>query len=290
MKLDLLQKAKAELGIPRADARRPGRLRKSFLVPPLVLAAWEALSRGGAISAAILPAPSAVVVRWWQYLAPLEPYDPARGSRLAWVVSGELPQDALGSLYRVVTGFLIGGGLALPLGLLMGRIPLVHELLRPGAGDRPPDPAHRLHPALHPLVRARRSARALPHRAGRLLPRAGEHHRRRAQRRRHLHPRRAEPGRGRGDALPARDPAGGHALRPHRGPGGHRRGLHRGDRRGDDGRQQGARLPHPGGARVHVVGQDHRRDDHHRAVRARDRPRDGPAQPWLLRWHRGMES
>ena len=108
-----------------------GRLFKSLLVPLLVLAAWEALSRGGRISAAILPAPSAVVVRWWQYLAPLEAYDPARGGRLAWLLSGELPQDALGSLYRVVTGFLIGGGLALPLGLLMGRFPLVQELFGP---------------------------------------------------------------------------------------------------------------------------------------------------------------
>ena len=106
-------------------------LLKSIAVPALVLLAWEALSRGGVFSAAILPAPSQVVVRWFQYLSPLEPYDPAQGSRLSWLFSGELPQDAMGSLYRVLAGFLIGGGVALPLGLLMGRRPLVHDLFAP---------------------------------------------------------------------------------------------------------------------------------------------------------------
>ncbi len=107
------------------------RLVKSVVVPALVLLVWEGLSRAGKISPAILPAPSQVMVRWWQYLLPLEPYDPAQGSRLAWLFSGELPQDAMGSLYRVAVGFLIGAGLALPLGLFMGRKPVVHELFSP---------------------------------------------------------------------------------------------------------------------------------------------------------------
>jgi len=106
-------------------------LATSLAVPALVVAVWEALSRAGVFSAAILPAPSQVLVRWWQYLLPLEPYDPAQGGRLGWLVSGELIQDALGSLYRVVVGFLIGGGIALPLGLVMGRRPVVNALLAP---------------------------------------------------------------------------------------------------------------------------------------------------------------
>jgi NitT/TauT family transport system permease protein len=110
---------------------RVAHLLRAVAVPALVIAAWEVLSRLGVFSPAILPAPSQVVVRWWQYLLPIEPYDPARGGRVAWLVSGELPQDALGSLYRVVVGFLLGGGAALPLGLLMGRKPLVHDLLSP---------------------------------------------------------------------------------------------------------------------------------------------------------------
>jgi len=108
-----------------------GRLAKSLLVPTIVLVLWEALSRAGKISPAILPAPSQVVVRWWLYLAPAQQYDPSQESRLAWLFSGELPQDAVGSLSRVVVGFLIGGGIALPLGLLMGRKPIVYELMSP---------------------------------------------------------------------------------------------------------------------------------------------------------------
>ncbi len=107
------------------------RVGKSLLVPLVVVVVWEALSRAGKISPAILPSPSAVLARWYQYLAPMQPWDPSQGSRLAWVFSGELPQDALGSLYRVVMGFVIGAGVALPLGLLMGRIPLVYDLFSP---------------------------------------------------------------------------------------------------------------------------------------------------------------
>ncbi len=108
-----------------------GKVVKSALVPALVVLVWEALARAGKISPAILPSPSAVVVRWWHYLLPMQPYDPSQGGWLAWATSGELPQDAVGSLYRVLLGFLIGAGIALPLGLLMGRIALVHELLSP---------------------------------------------------------------------------------------------------------------------------------------------------------------
>jgi NitT/TauT family transport system permease protein len=112
-------------------SKRYGSFLKSIIVPVLVIAVWEWLSRAGKISPAILPAPSQVLVRWWHYLTPLEPYDPAQGGRLAWIFSGELPQDAFGSLSRVFIGFLIGAGLALPLGLLMGRKPLFYELLSP---------------------------------------------------------------------------------------------------------------------------------------------------------------
>jgi NitT/TauT family transport system permease protein len=104
---------------------------KSILVPVLVIAFWEWLSRSGRISPAILPAPSTVVLRWWHYLLPLEPYDPSQGSKFAWFFSGELPQDALGSLYRVIVGFIIGAGIALPLGLFMGRKPLIYDLFSP---------------------------------------------------------------------------------------------------------------------------------------------------------------
>jgi NitT/TauT family transport system permease protein len=110
---------------------RAATLARSLLVPLAVLAAWEGVSRAGLVSPIILPAPSQVFLRWIAYARPLGPYDPSRGSWLAWIVSGELPHDALASLSRVAGGFAIGAGLALPLGLLMGARPRVYELMNP---------------------------------------------------------------------------------------------------------------------------------------------------------------
>jgi NitT/TauT family transport system permease protein len=72
-----------------------------------------------------------VVDKWLAYLLPLQPYDRAAGSWLAWAVSGELIVDALGSLYRVAVGFAIGAGLALPLGLAMGANARMYRWLNP---------------------------------------------------------------------------------------------------------------------------------------------------------------
>ncbi len=95
-------------------AGRAARMGRAVLVPLAVLAAWEVLSRAGVFSPLVLPAPSRVAVRWWDYAA-----------------SGEMLQDALGSVARVAGGFALGAGLALPLGLLMGARERVHELLNP---------------------------------------------------------------------------------------------------------------------------------------------------------------
>jgi NitT/TauT family transport system permease protein len=49
----------------------------------------------------------------------------------SWALSGELVVDTITSLYRVVVGFAIGGGLALPLGLAMGASPAVYAWMNP---------------------------------------------------------------------------------------------------------------------------------------------------------------
>src|SRR5512136_1831155 len=90
------------------------RLLRAVLVPVVVLALWEILSRTCVFSPLVLPAPSRVVLRWWDY---------AR--------SGEMLEDAAGSLTRVAGGFAIGAGLALPLGLLMGAKDWIHQLFDP---------------------------------------------------------------------------------------------------------------------------------------------------------------
>jgi len=79
------------------------RLVRALAVPLILIALWESLSRAHIINPLILPAPSKVLLKWLDYAK-----------------SGELPRDAVSSLYRVVMGFLIGTALALPLGLAMG--------------------------------------------------------------------------------------------------------------------------------------------------------------------------
>jgi NitT/TauT family transport system permease protein len=101
-----------------------------------VIAAWQAVAMLGWVNPQVLPSPLAVVQKWIAYLLPLQPY--AGGGWLAWAVSGELIVDSIGSMYRVLVGFLIGAGLALPLGLAMGASASVYawcnplvQLLRP---------------------------------------------------------------------------------------------------------------------------------------------------------------
>jgi NitT/TauT family transport system permease protein len=100
------------------------------LVPVLLLILWEACSRAGWFSPVLLPSPTAVAIKWWAYLLPAQPQE-AGQSYLAWIFSGELPHDAYSSLFRVVTGFLIGAGLALPFGLLMGASTRIYDLFNP---------------------------------------------------------------------------------------------------------------------------------------------------------------
>jgi len=74
-----------------------------WLVPLGVLAGWEAAGDLGWLSARVLPTPADVV---------------RAGARL--IASGELGRHLAASTRRAATGFLIGGGLGLILGLLTG--------------------------------------------------------------------------------------------------------------------------------------------------------------------------
>lgn len=111
------------------------RVLKSFvhgaIVPLVVLVIWEVCARAGFVSEVVLPAPTAVAAKWWVSLLPAQAHDAAAQSWLAWAFSGELIHDAIASLYRVVVGFVVGAGLALPLGLLMGAKPRLYDLCNP---------------------------------------------------------------------------------------------------------------------------------------------------------------
>ncbi len=106
-------------------------LAEGLAVPVAVVALWQLACTLGLVNPMVLPSPAAVVVRWWAYLAPMEAFDPAEHSRIAWLFSGELLHDALGSLQRVVFGFLVGAGLALPLGLFMGSSDTIYRYINP---------------------------------------------------------------------------------------------------------------------------------------------------------------
>lgn len=100
-----------------------------LLVPVVLIAAWQAVCSAGLVSPLKLPSPQAIAHRWVEYLLPAESYTAEAGSWLAWAVSGEMLHDAAGSMYRVAVGFLIGAGLALPLGILMGASKRVYSHL-----------------------------------------------------------------------------------------------------------------------------------------------------------------
>jgi NitT/TauT family transport system permease protein len=100
-----------------------------LVAPAIVIAVWQAVASMGWVNPQVLPSPLAVVEKWIAYLLPLQPY--AEGSRLSWVFSGELIVDSIGSMYRVLVGFLIGAGLALPLGLAMGASQRVYAWFNP---------------------------------------------------------------------------------------------------------------------------------------------------------------
>ena len=102
-----------------------------MIVPVLLIALWQTASTREWVNPHVLPSPSAVVQRWITYLLPQTPFADAGTSWFAWAMSGELVVDSMGSMYRVMMGFCIGAGMALPLGLLMGASQRMYALFNP---------------------------------------------------------------------------------------------------------------------------------------------------------------
>jgi len=74
-----------------------------WVLPLALVVVWEAASRWGGLPATVLPAPSGVLAAAWRL-----------------VKSGELPANIGVSGLRAATGFLIGGGIGLALGMANG--------------------------------------------------------------------------------------------------------------------------------------------------------------------------
>ena len=82
-----------------------------WLVPVLILVAWELSSRGGWLSTRVLPEPLSVITAFWNLLK-----------------SGELVEHVLVSSGRALAGLAVGGGLGLLLGLFTGTFRLGETL------------------------------------------------------------------------------------------------------------------------------------------------------------------
>ena len=100
--------ARAVLAFARASRRRCA----PWLVPLAILVTWEIAAKSGALSTRVLPEPLAVV-------------------RAAWslIESGEMWQDVRVSTWRALSGFAIGGGIGLVLGLVTGLFKPVETAL-----------------------------------------------------------------------------------------------------------------------------------------------------------------
>jgi len=107
-----------------------------LVVPIMAIGIWQWVAGMGWVNANILPSPLAVWNKWVAYLMPLQDFktwheNNPDGAWWSWALSGELIIDSLGSLYRVVVGFAVGAGLALPLGLAMGASRIVYAWMNP---------------------------------------------------------------------------------------------------------------------------------------------------------------
>lgn len=74
-----------------------------YLVPVLIVAAWQIGSSAGWISSRIMPSPADVVLAFWQT-----------------TISGQLPRDIVVSAGRAVAGLFVGGAIGFLLGIANG--------------------------------------------------------------------------------------------------------------------------------------------------------------------------
>lgn len=82
-----------------------------FLLPIVVIAAWQLGSSLGWISTRIMPSPAAVVIAFWQT-----------------TISGQLPNNILVSAGRAFAGLLVGGSIGFLLGIANGVSRLSEQL------------------------------------------------------------------------------------------------------------------------------------------------------------------
>jgi len=115
-----LAAASAPAGAPAAKGRRLRELVIALAFPVVVLGAWHLATYGRKYS--LVPPPSEVAK---------ELYDLAFGGIYDDAFSGTLYVHLIASMSRVYGGFALAFAVALPLGLMIGRIPIIRKLLDP---------------------------------------------------------------------------------------------------------------------------------------------------------------
>jgi NitT/TauT family transport system permease protein len=98
----------------------PSQFGLALLAPAVAILLWHLATSGQAYS--LIPPPAEVALEWW---------DLAFGGIYDDLYSGTLLGHALASTSRVYGGFALAAAVALPLGMLIGRVRALRDLLDP---------------------------------------------------------------------------------------------------------------------------------------------------------------
>jgi NitT/TauT family transport system permease protein len=101
-----------------------GRIARRAIVPLLFVVLWEIAIRSGYVESPFLPAPSKVLVSWYQWI-----FGSHQGATDPYV--GTWLMHALQSTYRVLLGFAIASIVGIVVGILVGYFKICEDLFDP---------------------------------------------------------------------------------------------------------------------------------------------------------------
>jgi ABC-type nitrate/sulfonate/bicarbonate transport system permease component len=104
-------KGEAPAATPSAWRARLAVVWRASILPLAVIALWSGVTDSGMIPKYILPSPAQVVAAAWDFIV---------GGHSAQAYSGSFLVHFWASLKRVMGGFALGAGLAIPLGIVLG--------------------------------------------------------------------------------------------------------------------------------------------------------------------------
>lgn len=107
-------------GAPRVGPSRSARVLRRWVVPVVLLAAWQAVVSSGLMPPSSLPSPVAVARAWWIWI------DGPR-TALGWYSGTWFPYVVM-SLRRVLTGFILAAVTGVVFGVLLGWSAIMEDL------------------------------------------------------------------------------------------------------------------------------------------------------------------